>query len=324
MRKVTLFNYNIPITAGVVLRDRRVTLRHGLLARLEEAGREGWGEIAPLPGFSEETLPQAQAETLGWLQSWRAGTACASYESLSPSVAFGLSCALAELNGILPSSGNYRSAMLCTGDPDEMIRQLAEQPQAVAKMKVGLYEAVRDGIMASLLLEAAPTLTLRLDANRQWSLEKARQFARFVPENLRSRIAFIEEPCRTQEESRIFAREAGIALAWDESSREPGFLPAAEPHLRAIVIKPTLIGSLAKVGDLAARASEAGLTAVISSALESSLGLTQLARIADWLTPGVVPGLDTLSLMQQQLVRAWPGSPLPLTPAESLKTICLR
>ena len=47
-----------------------------------------------------------------------------------------------------------------------------------------------------------------------------------------------------------------------------------------MVIKPTLTGSLAKVREQVAAAHEAGLTAVISSSIESSLGLTQLARIA--------------------------------------------
>jgi O-succinylbenzoate synthase len=43
---------------------------------------------------------------------------------------------------------------------------------------------------------------------------------------------------------------------------------------------------------------------VISSSIESSLGLTQLARIAAWLTPQTLPGLDTLALMRAA------GSPL--------------
>lgn len=56
-----------------------------------------------------------------------------------------------------------------------------------------------------------------------------------------------------------------------------------------------------------------GLTAVISSSIESSLGLTQLARIAARLTPDTIPGLDTLDLMQVQQVRRWPGSTPPLS-----------
>jgi len=68
-------------------------------------------------------------------------------------------------------------------------------------------------------------------------------------------------------------------------------------------------------------AHAAGLTAVISSSLESSLGLTQLARLAAWLTPGVTPGLDTLALMQAQLVRPWPDSPLPCWSVDALEPL---
>jgi len=322
MRQATLLSYNIPLAAGTVLRDRRVTTRCGWLVRLNDHGAVGWGEIAPLPGFSQETPDAALAAATCWLESWCNGENPA--ESPLPSVAFGVSCALAELNDELPEAGNYQSATLCVGDPDELFSQLSQQSALVAKMKVGLYEPVRDGMIAALLLEALPTLTLRLDANRQWSLEKAHQFARKVPEQLRSRIAFIEEPCRTQQESRTFARETGLALAWDESVREANFLPLAEPHLRAVVIKPMLTGSLSQVRTLIAEAQRAGLTAVISSSVESSLGLTQLARVAEWLTPGVTPGLGTLALMQPQLVRRWPHSSLPLLAADDLVTVWQR
>ena len=76
-------------------------------------------------------------------------------------VDFGISCALAELRGTLPTAADYRAATLCTGDPDELFAALAVMPgEKVAKMKVGLYEAVRDGMVANLLLEAMPDLRL--------------------------------------------------------------------------------------------------------------------------------------------------------------------
>lgn len=63
-----------------------------------------------------------------------------------PSAAFGISCALAELDGSLPDAANYCAAPLCTGDPDELFALLSAMPgEKVAKIKVGLYEAVRDG-----------------------------------------------------------------------------------------------------------------------------------------------------------------------------------
>lgn len=58
--------------------------------------------------------------------------------------------------------------------------------------------------------------------------------------------------------------------------------------MSAIVIKPTLVGSLARCQQLVKDTHQAGLTAVISSSIESSLGLTQLARLAHWLTPDTI------------------------------------
>ncbi|CAX60580.1 o-succinylbenzoate synthase [Erwinia billingiae Eb661] len=319
MRRAGLYGWEIPLEAGVVLRDRRLKTRSGLLVRLTEADREGWGEISPLPGFSTESLDDARHATLVWLAAWCRGENLA--DCPLPSVAFGLSCAQAELNGQLPDEGNFNSALLCVGDPDDLFLRLQQQAEPLAKMKVGLYEAVCDGLMVNLLLEALPALTLRLDANRSWSLEKALTFARYVPEQLRSRIAFLEEPCRDPQESRHFAAETGIAIAWDESTREAGFQPRAEPHVSAVILKPTLLGSLQKVRAMAQQAQQAGLTVVISSSLESSLGLTQLARIAQGLTPGTTPGLDTLNLMQHQLVRRWPGCELPLIASDALEVI---
>ena len=320
MRKAQVYRWQIPMDAGVVLRERRLKTRDGLFVWLREDEAEGWGEVSPLPGFSSETLDDAQAAVVAWVEAWRNGDT-PDLPNL-PSAAFGLSCALAELNDELPLEADYRAAPLCTGDPDELFAVLQDMPgEKVAKVKVGLWEAVRDGMVVNLLLEAIPDLQLRLDANRAWTPLKAQQFAKYVNPEYRSRIAFLEEPCKTREESRAFARETGIAIAWDESLREADFVMTAEPGVKAVVIKPTLTGSLSKVREQVAAAHAQGLTAVISSSIESSLGLTQLARIAAWLTPQTMPGLDTLSLMQAQLIRRWPHSELPCLAQENLEPL---
>lgn len=320
MRQAQVYRWQLPMDAGVVLREQRLKTRDGLLVQLRDGGREGWGEIAPLPGFSRESLADAERAALDWVNHWLAGDDPA--WPLVPSAAFGLSCALAELHDELPAAGNYRAAPLCTGDPDELIVALAAMPgEKVAKVKVGLYEAVRDGMVVNLLLEAIPELRLRLDANRALTPLKAQQFAKYVNPTHRHRIAFLEEPCKTRDDSRAFARDTGIAIAWDESLREEDFTFMAEEGVSAVVIKPTLTGSLEKVREQVETAHALGLTAVISSSLESSLGLTQLARIAAWLTPATTPGLDTLNLMQAQLLRRWPDSALPCLQTDVLEPL---
>ena len=322
MRRATLYRYSLPMEAGIVLRNQRLKTRDGLLVQLWQDEKYGWGEIAPLPGFSLESVEQAQQGVQHALAQWLQGAslgALASAFNAMPSVAFGLSMADAELRDALPQTGNYACAPLCHGDPDALYQRLAHQP--IAKVKVGLYEAVGDGLNVSMLLEALPHLRLRLDANRSWTPAKADAFARYVAPALRSRIAFIEEPCQTREQSREFARASGIAIAWDESVREAGFEIRAEQGLAAIIIKPTLTGSLTRCRELIAKAHRAGLEAVISSSIESSLGLTQLARMAAWLTPDTQPGLDTLDLIQSQLVRPWPDADQPLLDESALEVV---
>lgn len=320
MRRAQVYRWQIPMDAGVVLRERRLKTRDGLFVQLQQGEKQGWGEVSPLPGFSLESLDDAQAALLSWVNAWRDGTSPALPDI--PSAAFGISCALAELDGTLPEAADYRAAPLCSGDPDELFAALAAMPgEKVAKVKVGLYEAVRDGMVVNLLLEAIPDLRLRLDANRAWTPLKAQQFAKYVNPIYRDRIAFMEEPCKTRDDSRAFAQETGIAIAWDESLREADFEFIAEPGVSAVVIKPTLTGSLEKVRQQVAAAHALGLTAVISSSIESSLGLTQLARIAAWLTPDTIPGLDTLNLMQAQLVRRWPENALALLDVEALEPL---
>ena len=320
MRKARIYSFSLPMEAGVILRYQRLKTRDGLLVCLQDGDNEGWGEISPLPEFSRETLEEATAETIKRMNEWvKEGKIS---NSLLPSVAFGCSCALAELTGELPKEADYRKAPLCSGDPDDLILSLdAMEGEKVAKVKVGLYEAVRDGMVVNLLLEAVPELKLRLDAYRSWTRTKADGFAKYVNPDYRDRIAFLEEPCKTREESLQFAADTGISIAWDESVREEGFMVEAQEGVSAIVIKPTLTGSLSYCRYLVEEAHRLGLQAVISSSIESSFGLTQLARVAHWLTPNTIPGLDTVSLIQSQLIRPWPQCDIPLQQLDDLTLV---
>ncbi len=121
---------------------------------------------------------------------------------------------------------------------------------------------------------------------------------------------------KTPGDSFSFAISTGIAIAWDEtlqhSVRKPDFKLDDFNGVKTIIIKPTLIGSVQLCISLINRAKELGIKAVISSSIESSLGLTQLARLAKWQLPEEVPGLDTIGLFTEQLEVPWPECQLPL------------
>ncbi|USD61197.1 o-succinylbenzoate synthase [Vibrio sp. SCSIO 43140] len=316
MRQAKLYRYSLPMDSGVILRDQKLTNREGWIVELCDSGKTALGEIAPLPGFSQESLEMAGMQAQEQLELW-VNHQQINIEQCVPSVAFGLSAALLELEGSLPSEGNYRAAPLCSGDPDELIPILNNmQGKKVAKIKVGLYEAIRDGMIVSLFLESIPDLTLRLDANRAWTLDKAKQFAKYISPSLRQRIAFIEEPCQSPGDSVSFAIDTGIAIAWDETLqaavREPDFSVKHLTGVKALIIKPTLVGSVQKCIRLIEEANSHAIKVVISSSLESSVGLGQLARLSHWQVPDETPGLDTMQLFGAQLETPWPGCLLPV------------
>lgn len=320
MRSARLYRYQLPMDSGIILRDKTLHVREGWIVELRDGDSLGRGEIAPLPGFSIEDAVQAgqQARQLmaAWLKDGEFNNPL-SHSSVYPSVAFGLSMALFDLTSGLPQTGNFSSALLAGADPDVLVARLTQIPgdakgRKLAKVKIGIAAPEHEGRQISRLLSRFPELSLRLDANRRWSLQQAQLFADAIEPQCRVRIAFLEEPCQQPLDSLHFAAITGIAIAWDETVRDPGFIVKGESGIAAVIIKPTLVGSVNRCVELIQQAKQQGMTAVISSSLESSLGLNQLARLAHWQTPGIVPGLDTVNLFRQQLETPWPDSSIPL------------
>ena len=65
-----LFRYRLPLVRPLTLPSGTHEVREGVLLRLtDDEGRQGWGEAAPLPGYSPDTL----AETIAWFRVWAAG-----------------------------------------------------------------------------------------------------------------------------------------------------------------------------------------------------------------------------------------------------------
>ena len=83
-RSYHLYRYSIPVDSQVVLRNRFLKKREGLLVQIKCGEHEGWGEIAPLPEFSEETLEQAQQQTALWLKNQSAVVFLNVFISFSP------------------------------------------------------------------------------------------------------------------------------------------------------------------------------------------------------------------------------------------------
>ncbi|WP_120512687.1 o-succinylbenzoate synthase [Photobacterium salinisoli] len=315
-RSARLFRYRLPIDSGIVLRGQQLDERVGYVAQLRDGACVGCGEIAPLVGLSVESSEQAEQQAISLLTNW-VGAQDSAEMALYPSVAFGFSMALMCLSGQLPSQVPYHTVpLLSAGSMADTAAMGVLAECRLAKVKVGRVVPGQEAEQVNQLLCRFPHLSLRLDANRAWSLSQAHDFSRHLAPAHISRIVFIEEPCQRPADSLTFSRGTGLALAWDETlqhaARAPDFRLNRLAGAQTLVLKPTLIGSVQRCAQLIGDAQAAGMSVVISSALESSLGLTQLARLSHWLQPESLPGLDTLHLFSAQLEIPWPGSTLPL------------
>ena len=127
------------------------------------------------------------------------------------------------------------------------------------------------------ILRNRPDLKLRLDANRGFTLEQAIEFAACLPLDT---IEYIEEPCQNPQDNLAFYQAIGMPYALDESLNDPDYQFAMQNGLTALIIKPMLLGSIEKLANLIDTAQSYGVRCIISSSLESSLGISDLAHLA--------------------------------------------
>lgn len=103
-----------------------------------------------------------------------------------------------------------------------------------------------------------------LDANQGWTREEWTFCGHLDP----NRIEYLEDPCADFADIAFVANRTGMPVALDELLAQ-GKPWGADPQLRALVLKPTLLGSLANCETLIARARELRLKVIISSCFES-------------------------------------------------------
>ncbi|MGH8014598.1 MAG: o-succinylbenzoate synthase [Candidatus Zixiibacteriota bacterium] len=318
-----LFRYSIPLKTPVTL--SRITLykREGLIIQIRiESGESGFGEIAPLPGFSRESLSEAESELRICLLSQVNGSSIDELEKyivqLFPSVRFGLECALLELKAkreqkrvsILFSNSSRQFVSvngLLTGRRSEILSKAADyirKGYKTVKLKVGSDDVELDIVLTRQVRDAiGDKVLLRLDANRRWNLENAQKFCRGVVE---CDIEYLEEPLSDSKTlARVLSNEAfSIPIALDETTREISPDKLSEfKGIKAVVLKPTMLG-LGQTLEFVQSAQSEGITPVIGSSFESGLGLTFLAQLAAVVNQeDISAGLDTYSWFADDIIK---------------------
>ncbi|MPZ87147.1 MAG: o-succinylbenzoate synthase [Nitriliruptorales bacterium] len=280
--------YALPMRA----RFRGITVREGMLLR----GRAGWGEFCPFTDYDDR-------ESASWLAAALEACAQGWPEPVRERI---------PVNCTVPAVG-----------PEQAHRIVARSGCGTAKVKVAepgqsgaddlaRVEAVRDALGASG--------EIRVDANGVWDVDLAVRTIRAL-DRAAGGLEYVEQPCGTIEELARVRRRVDVRIAADESIRraDDPLRVAVAGAADVAVIKCAPLGGVRR----ALRVAEAsGLPCVVSSALETSVGLAAELALA-----GALPDLDyacglgTLSLLEGDVVSdslqpadGW--LPVPRTPPE--------
>ena len=165
--------------------------------------------------------------------------------------------------------------------------KVAEPGQTEAN-DIARVEAVRDAIGAGGFV--------RVDANGLWNVDTAVRMVRLL-DRAAAGLEYVEQPCSTVEELAAVRRRVNVPVAADESIRRADD-PLRVARLEAADIAVLKVAPLGGVTACLQIAEQIGLPVVVSSALETSVGLAAgLALAAALPELPYACGLATLALL---------------------------
>ncbi|WP_144794889.1 o-succinylbenzoate synthase [Microbacterium paludicola] len=247
------------VALPMTTRFRGVDMREALLLE----GPEGWAEFSPFVEYGD-------AEASAWLRAavdyaWTPQPA-ARRDSIRVNATIP-SVTAARVPEILARFPGCRTAKVKVAEPGQ---HLADD---VARVR-----AAREAL--------GPEGRIRIDANAAWNVDEAERALHALAE---FDLEYAEQPCATVEELaelRGRVKYMDIPIAADESVRkaEDPIAVARAGAADLVIIKAQPLGGIRRALDIVA---EAGLPAVVSSALDTAVGLSQGAALA-----AALPELD--------------------------------
>ncbi|WP_424184072.1 o-succinylbenzoate synthase [Actinokineospora sp. G85] len=245
--------YSIPLRS----RFRGITAREGLLLR----GDAGWGEFCPFDDYSD-------AESVPWLRSAREAADEGWPEPVRDRV---------PVNCTVPVVSPARAAEIVAASGCSTAKVKVADPGMALAEDLDRVAAVREAL--------GPAGRIRVDANGAWDVETAVSAIKAL-ERAAGGLEYVEQPCASVPELAAVRRRVSSPIAADESIRR------AEDPLRVAVagaadIAVVKVAPLGGVRRALAVAEACGLPCVVSSAVESSVGLAAGLALA-----GALPALE--------------------------------
>ena len=258
---------------GMRTRFRGIEVREGMVAE----GPAGWAEWSPFWDYDAE-------ESATWLRAAMEAAHEPWPDPVRNSVPVNVTVPAVEPDAAaeLVRASGCRTAKVKVAEPGQ---SLADDLDRVAAVRAAL----------------SSTGCVRVDANGGWDVDTAVDAIRRLDRAAKG-LEYVEQPCASVEELAGVRRRVDVPVAADESIRR-----AADPYrVRDLDAADIAVLKAQPLGGVRAAlqiAEEIGLPVVVSSALETSVGLAAGVALAAALPQlPYACGLATASLLRQDLV----------------------
>ncbi len=298
--------------------------RKGLYLRFKKDGITAWGEAAPLPRFSKETI----SDVIHQLQDRRAvmndlfegsfslGTVRSYLNSarLFPSLEFAIYTLTAtwlaqkqgqSLHGFLfdtPRNTIPINAVLGweEQDPIQTVDKYVEQGFETVKIKA---DHQTGKLVSSLqkIRKKYPELFIRIDANQSWSAKEAADCLKRIEDYS---IEYCEEPLvkPNAAELKKLGTSTTVPIALDESLTDKFSLREAAEIVSVLILKPAILGARAFSNNVSELIKSRSKKIIFTTALESGIGRLMTASLAAGHAPSdFAHGLGTGDLLKRDI-----------------------
>ena len=331
--RAELHPFRLALHAPLVTGGVSVRFRAGFLVALSADGITGWGEASPLPGWSRTSLLETEAalrRTLDWLEAGgeaalddlldglagaphaRAGVAGAWADLQARRAGQSLADRLGRDHGREVAAAVMVNSLVAAPEPSEVeetARDAVSAGFSAVKLKVGAADPALDVERVRAARSGlGPAAELRLDANGAWDPTTAVDVLDRVQD---CDIAYCEEPVAGIEAIAEVGQRSPVAMAADESIRvEADAVRALALGVGTLIIKPQALGGPDVALSIASRALDAGASAVVTSFLDSAVGIAHALHVAAAVdaaaSRGRAHGLATASLVAGDVAEAPP------------------
>lgn len=257
----------VPFSVRLTTRFRGLTERSGVL--IEGRGPDGeirWGEYSP---FSDYDAERASRWWRGALEAAR-GDWPAPVRDEVP------------VNAIVPEVDPERAAVMAVAGGCTTAKVKVSADPAALTADAARVEAVADAV-DSFARSRGVVGQVRIDVNGGWDLDHAAGALRVLDAAARAGgvdgLQYVEQPCADVADLATLRRSQPVPVAADEAVRLPGNADAviAADAADYLILKAHPMGGVRRALEVA---ETAGLPVVVSSAMESSVGLAAGVALA--------------------------------------------